>query len=206
MDCRAAEVNLTMHLHKPSDRKCFVLTAAAAIVITYAGTTIFQQVQAASAKTYQKYRKIHASVPTALKKSPVHLYFIAPSNYFLMSEYRVVIHAEGRVSLARAIVEALIKGPQEDLLPTMPPGTRLNAIFVTPENVCYLDLSAEIRYNHPGGCITELLTVYSMVNSLILNVSEIKSVKILIDGAETPTLAGHISLQFPAKANMLLIR
>jgi hypothetical protein len=51
-----------------------------------------------------------------------------------------------------------------------------------------------------------LLTIFSVVNSLILNVSEIDRVKILIDGSETSTLAGHINLQVPFKAHMLLIR
>ncbi len=45
-----------------------------------------------------------------------------------------------------------------------------------------------------------------MVNSLVLNVPEIERVQILIAGNEAPTLAGHIDLQLPVKANMLLIR
>jgi hypothetical protein len=48
--------------------------------------------------------------------------------------------------------------------------------------------------------------VYSIVNSLILNVTDIEAVKILIEGQESITLAGHIDLQQPLKANMLLIR
>jgi spore germination protein GerM len=145
-------------------------------------------------------------MPTPSKKSLVHLYFIAKSNYFLMSERRAVIHPDGTVNFARAIIEALIKGPQEGLLRTIPSGTKLKAVFVTPDGVCYVDLSEEIRHNHPGGSNTELLTVYSIVNSLILNVPEIRRVKLLIDGSEVLTLAGHINLQFPVKANMLLIR
>ena len=69
-----------------------------------------------------------------------------------------------------------------------------------------VDFSAEIQENHPGGVATELLTVYSIVNSLILNIAEIEVVKILIEGQESLTLAGHIDLQQPFEANMLLIR
>jgi len=43
-------------------------------------------------------------------------------------------------------------------------------------------LSESVRENHPGGCKSELMTIYSIVNSLILNVSEIEAVKILIGG------------------------
>ena len=77
---------------------------------------------------------------------------------------------------------------------------------VTEEGICYVDLSAQFKENHPGGVQSELLTLYSLVNSLILNIPEIQAVKILIDGYETMTLAGHIDLQEPVKANMLLIR
>jgi hypothetical protein len=37
-------------------------------------------------------------------------------------------------------------------------------------------------------------------------VPEVEAVKILINGDESATLAGHIDLQVPVKANMLLIR
>ena len=110
------------------------------------------------------------------------------------------------VAFGRAIVEALIKGPQKGLVRTIPVGTGLSAIFIDSEKVCYIDLSAAVKEHHPGGSNSEMLTIYSIVNSLILNVSEIKQVKVLIDGNEAPTLAGHISLQDPFRAHMLLIR
>ena len=40
----------------------------------------------------------------------------------------------------------------------------------------------------------------------ILNIPEIKWVKLLIGGKEVQTLAGHIDLEFPLEADMLLIR
>jgi len=115
-------------------------------------------------------------------------------------------HPPDTAAFARAIVEALIKGPQKGLLQTLPDGTALNALYVTPEKVCYVDLSGAVRRNHPGGSNSELLTIYSVVDSLILNIPEIERVKILIDGTETSTLAGHIDLQYPVKAYMLIVR
>jgi spore germination protein GerM len=78
--------------------------------------------------------------------------------------------------------------------------------LITEDGICYVDVSAQIKEYHPGGVQSELLTLYSLVNSLILNIPEIKAVKILIDGNESMTLAGHIDVQDPIKANMLLIR
>jgi spore germination protein GerM len=144
------------------------------------------------------------SAPT--KKSPIHLYFAGRNANYLMAEQRVILHPDDTAGLADAIVKALVKGPQKGLLKTIPAETQLRALYITPDGTCYVDLSEAVRKNHPGGSKSELLTIYSIVNSLVLNVSEIKRVQILIDGNEAPTLAGHIDLQLPVKANMLLIR
>jgi len=144
------------------------------------------------------------SAPT--KTSAIHLYFAGRNNYFLMAEQRVILHPDDPTDLAHAIVNALIKGPQKRLVKTIPADTRLRALYIIPDGTCYVDLSPAVRENHPGGSKSELLTIYSVVNSLVLNVPEIERVQILIDGNETPTLAGHIDLQLPVKANMLLVR
>lgn len=139
-------------------------------------------------------------------KSLAHLYFADKDNYFLMSEQRTVTYPEKPVENARAIVDALIEGPQKNLVRTIAASSKLRAIYITPNGDCYVDLSRAVAENHPGGCNSELLSIYSVVNSLILNVPEIKRVKMLIEGKEALTLTGHIDLKLPLEANMLLIR
>lgn len=138
--------------------------------------------------------------------SVAHLYFADKDSLFLIAERRVLRHPEGPTNFSRKIVEALINGPSGGYTRTIPQDTILRAVYITEDGICYVDVSAEIKENHPGGVQSELLTLYSLVNSLILNIPEIKAVKILIDGNESMTLAGHIDVQDPIKANMLLIR
>ncbi len=138
--------------------------------------------------------------------TPVHLYFSDRDNHFLMAEERVLKSQQSPEFLARSVVEALIKGPQQGLVRTLPEETAVRAVYLIPEGICYVDLTPGVAENHPGGIKSELLSIYSIVNSLVLNVTEIKAVKILINGDESMTLAGHIDLQIPIKANMLLIR
>ncbi len=145
-------------------------------------------------------------VGQAQNKSVAHLYFTDKNNQFLMAEERVLSQTGNPIGFSQTIVAALIEGPGQKLAPTVPPNTTLRAIYITEEGTCYVDFSAEIQDDHPGGVATELLTVYSIVNSLILNIAEIEAVKILIEGQESMTLAGHIDLQQPLEANMLLIR
>ena len=139
-------------------------------------------------------------------KSVAHLYFADKSNTFLIAEERVLSQTGDQIRFGQTIIAALIRGPGQKLAPTMPQNTTLRALYINEEGTCYVDLSADIQENHPGGVATELLTVYSIVNSLILNIAEIEAVKILIEGQESLTLAGHIDLQQPLEANMLLIR
>ena len=135
-----------------------------------------------------------------------HLYFSDQENQFLIAEERSLKHPENPVFFARSIVEALIKGPQLGLARTLPESTGIRSIYITQEGICYLDLTAKVADQHPGGIKSELLSIYSIVNTVVLNVPEVEAVKILINGDESKTLAGHIDLQVPIKANMLLIR
>jgi spore germination protein GerM len=146
-----------------------------------------------------------ASMAPAQTK-PVHLYFSDKDSQFLMAENRVLKSPQDPEFLARTIIEALIKGPQQGLTRTLPAATAIRAIFVTQQGTCFVDFTSAVTENHPGGIQSELLTIYSIVNSLVLNVPQIRAVKILINGTEAMTLAGHIDLQIPIKANMLLIR
>jgi spore germination protein GerM len=139
-------------------------------------------------------------------KSIVYLYFSDKENSFLIAEQRHLAHSNNPAEFGKTILEALIQGPQEGLMRTIPEGSKLRAFYVTPEGTAYVDLTAALKDAHPGGIQSEWITIFSIVNSLILNISEIDAVKILIDGSESVTLAGHIDLRFPFRANMLLIR
>ena len=58
--------------------------------------------------------------------------------------------------------------------------------------VARINFSSHLSRNHPGGSSAEIITVYSIANTVILNFDYIKKIKFLIDGTEIDTLAGHI--------------
>ena len=183
-----------------------ILAVIGILFIGVAVCLIFQDANAQGAKLNHAKSLSRTAGPTHSKKSAAHLYFADRDNYYLISEQRVVSHSGDPVGYARSIVEALIKGPQKSLVRTLAADTELRALYIIPDGACYVDLSQAAGKHHPGGCNSELLTIFSVANSLILNVPEIKRVKLLIDGKEAQTLAGHINLEFPFEANMLLIR
>ena len=144
--------------------------------------------------------------PADKSKLVVHLYFSDKENSFLSAEQRTLLYSKDVVEFGKTILEALIQGPREGLMRTIPSATTLHSLYVTQDGTAYVDLAATIKDAHPGGVHSEQMTIFSIVNSLILNIPEIDAVKILIDGSESVTLAGHIDLRFPFRANMLLIR
>ncbi len=147
-----------------------------------------------------------ADNPPVSEKKLVNIYFSDKSLGYLSAEDRVVSASGDPVELGKQIITALLQGPRGDLGRTIPSGTRLNAFFVTADGTGYIDLSEAVTEQHPGGCKSEILSIYSIVNSLVLNVDQVKTVKILIAGKEAGTLAGHIDIRFPFNAEMLLIR
>jgi hypothetical protein len=136
----------------------------------------------------------------------VHIYFADRNGRYLQAEERIFSGAEREIDRGRAIVEALIKGPRPGLMRTIPAGTQLRAFYLAPGNRAYVDLSERITERYPGGCKSEILTLYSIVNSLILNLPEVSTVKILVGGRDVSTLAGHIDIRYPFTADMSLIR
>ena len=90
----------------------------------------------------------------------------------------------------------------EPLVSPVPPGTQLRALFVTAKGEAYVDLSGEIVSGHPGGSLSEMLTVYAIVDALTVNLPAITTVQVLVDGKEVDTLAGHVDLRRPLLKNL----
>ena len=139
-------------------------------------------------------------------KQVVHLYFADAKRPLLIAEARMMVNPGEPAAFSRQLVLELIKGSARGNLPTIPKETRLRSFFLLGDGTAVVDFSVQLHENHPGSCRLEQMTLFSIVNSLILNVSEIDQVKILIDGAEVQTLTGHFPLGFPLTADMLLTR
>ncbi|MBS3733268.1 MAG: GerMN domain-containing protein [Desulfobacterales bacterium] len=148
-----------------------------------------------------------ASQETVQESSgPVYLYFADPETGYLSSEARRIQRTADTAVFCQKITEALIAGPENGLMRTLPGKTELRALYITGGGIAYVDFNGEVSEHHPGGVRSELLSVYSVVNSLILNTDGIRAVKILVNGKEADTLAGHVDIRLPLKAQMLLVR
>jgi spore germination protein GerM len=141
-----------------------------------------------------------------LAKGKVHLYFTNQDGLSLKAEERSLVRHDNAVEHARSIVNALIEGPRGELIPTLPAETRVLSLYVTEDRIAFVDFDRTIREKHPGSALSELFTVFSVVNSISLNVPEVEATKILIEGREEKTLAGHVDIRFPLLPNILMIK
>lgn len=148
---------------------------------------------------------------TALKQA-IHLYFIDADGRHLVAETRTVMRPVDPAAFGRQIVLALLAGPRGQGGRSLPEETELRAFFLGEDGIAYVDFGVGVSHlrsgggHHPGGVTLERLSIYSLVNSLVLNSDEIKAVRILIEGRASDTLAGHVDLQRSFNANMLMIK
>ena len=73
-------------------------------------------------------------------------------------------------------------------------GSELREVYLVDPGLAVIDVNAAFADNHRSGVLVEELTVASLVQTLTANVPGITRVKILVDGKERPTLAGHADL------------
>ena len=144
-------------------------------------------------------------VPVSEKRQ-VYLYFGDGQGRYLKAEPRVVEQPADAVAFCRLILLTLFKGPRQGGVSVLPQAIEIRALHLMGDGVAYLDLESEAFDHHPGGVECELLSIYSIVNTLVLNVDGVRSVKFLIGGKEAATLAGHVDLSHPFKADILQVR
>ncbi len=141
-----------------------------------------------------------------LVESTVQFYFSDTKSGRLAAEQRTFTHPEAPLEFARMIVSGLLNGPEQGGSAVLPAETTLKALYIMKDGTAVTDFSKEISEKHPGGALTEYLTVMAVVHSLTANIPDIKRVKILIDGKEADTLAGHIDLSRTFSPDMALVR
>jgi hypothetical protein len=85
----------------------------------------------------------------------------------------------------------------------IPYQAELNAVFVDENANAFVDLTAPP--SPLQGSNVELLLIYGVVDSVILNCPEVSAVQVLFGGREIPTLTGHLDLSKPLVLNKRFI-
>jgi germination protein M len=127
------------------------------------------------------------------------LFFLkpAPVNFYLKPMLQRV-KDEGDVHIQA--LEALFAGPPEQskLLPIFPKDTKVLGLNIK-QGVAYVNLNQKATQLNVGSSGEEL-AVASIVNTLT-KFPDVFQVKILIEGKETESLAGHVDISGPLRYN-----
>jgi len=102
---------------------------------------------------------------------------------------------EERSERARTILRALLSRYLQDSSPhAIGAGSDVLDVFLLGPDTAVVNTSAGFADSHPSGVLAEELTIASIALTLNANDSRINRVKILVDGKERETLAGHADL------------
>ena len=135
----------------------------------------------------------------------VRLYFEAPDREGLLPEEREVAFSSDLAQQLRTVIEEMAKGSTTGLLPTLPAGTRVLEVFVQARGVAYVDLSSEAASGLPGGSKAELLTVYSVVNTVVTNFPAVSRVRLVVEDQPVASFGGHVDVSRPLPPDMTLV-
>ncbi len=97
---------------------------------------------------------------------------------------------------AREILETLVTEYVNKPSPhPLADGSAVNNVFLVNQKLAVVDLNQALVDGHRSGIMVEDFTVMSLIDTLAANFPQVEQVKILVDGKERETLAGHADIK-----------
>jgi spore germination protein GerM len=128
--------------------------------------------------------------------TPATLYLAADSDGTLRRTQMSVTLPPERSERARAVLQALFgEYLQSSSSHPIGAGADVRDVYLLGDDTAVVDTNSAFANAHPSGVLAEELTVASIVVTLNANDSKIQRVKILVNGQERETLAGHADLR-----------
>ncbi len=126
------------------------------------------------------------------------LYFPADGGA-LKPEPRDLQVSESPKDRIRKILDALLAGPTAaGLIRPFPQGVVVGGVLLSRDGTAYVDLRWPGHDEPPAsGSTEEIQRIYSVVNSVTLNVPQASRVVLLWNGAQRDTFSGHLDLSRP---------
>jgi Sporulation and spore germination len=134
--------------------------------------------------------------PASGPPTPVTLYVASDFDATLRKTQMSLVLPAERSERARAVLRALFGTYLQSPSPhPIGPGADVRDVYLLGDDTAVVDTNSAFADKHPSGVLAEELTVASIVTTLNANDSKIQRVKILVNGQERETLAGHADLR-----------
>jgi Sporulation and spore germination len=133
--------------------------------------------------------------PIAGPTEAVTLFVAQDDDGSLRAEAAQIPLPSGRQQRAEELLQALLtryldKGSRHPL----GTGADVRSVFLVDPGLVVIDLNAAFADGHRSGILVENLTVASLIHTISANIPAVLRVKILVEGKERETLAGHADL------------
>lgn len=133
--------------------------------------------------------------PVAGPTENVTLYVAHDEDGSLRAESAQIPMPSDRQQRSEELVRALLERYLDKTSPhVLGPGSDIRSVFLVDPGVAIIDLNAAFADTHRSGVLVEELTIASLIRTVAANAPGILKVKILVDGKERDTLAGHADL------------
>ncbi len=100
-----------------------------------------------------------------------------------------------RQQRAEELMRALLQLYLEKNSPhPLAPGSEIRSVYLVDPGLAVIDVNAAFADGHRSGILPEELTIASLIQTISANISGISRVKILVEGNQRETLAGHADL------------
>jgi hypothetical protein len=101
----------------------------------------------------------------------------------------------GRQQRAEELLRALLSIYLDKTSPhILGAGADVRSVYLVDPGVAVIDVNSAFADTHRSGVLVEQLTVASLIQTISVNTPNLLRVKILVDGKERETLAGHADL------------
>ncbi len=133
--------------------------------------------------------------PIAGPSEQVTLFVAHDNDGSLRAESAQIPMPSGRQQRAEELLRALLSLYLDKSSPhVLGAGAEVRAVFLVDPGVAVIDLNSAFADKHRSGVLVEELTITSLIHTISANTPGIQKVKILVDGNERDTLAGHADL------------
>jgi sporulation and spore germination protein len=133
--------------------------------------------------------------PVAGPTERVTLFVAHDDDGSLRAESAQIPLPSGRQQRAEELLRALVSLYLDKSSPhVLGSGSEVRSVFLVDPGVAVIDLNSAFADTHRSGVLVEDLTVTSLIHTISANTPGILKVKILVDGKQRDTLAGHADL------------
>jgi len=174
----------------------FLITVTLLFTLTIAMSVYVWQLRRREIRSPRPTEKTeHVAPPTSGPLETVTVYVAYDSPGELRAQSISIPLAAGRQQRAEALLRGLTGlYTAKDSTHPLAGGAEIRQVFVVDPGLAVIDVNSAFVEGQVSGVLAEELTITSLVQTLALNEPGLVRVKILVDGKEQETLAGHADL------------